>query len=112
MTDYAKLARTHFDHGASFDELRRWYPVVIESKTGRFAYLAEIDKIEETYIEKVEKLRAEYEKVENVDPAQPTYGELCRFLDNLSTGMLRLLMNAEIKWLSSLARNRYNTRRG
>jgi hypothetical protein len=57
------------------------------------------------------ELRAGYAKIQAVDPAAPTYGKICAFLDKMGDDMLRQVRDGEIKWLSSLAANRC-TRRG
>lgn len=64
-----------------------------------------------TNLEKlVSDLREEMAKVETIDPAKPTYGRLCRFLDSLDTDTLRLIRDADIKFMSALAANRVNQR--
>ena len=58
----------------------------------------------------IEELRAEYAKVERVDPSSPLYENLIDALDLLDTPKLQMLADAQIKWVSMLARNRVNRR--
>lgn len=51
-------------------------------------------------------LRAEYAKIDHVDPSQPSYGKLTTFLNGLSQPRLKQLATAEIKFVSKLAKNR------
>lgn len=52
------------------------------------------------------RLREEFGSIETINPEQPTYGKLCEFLDSCSNDYLKFLRDADIKWVSSLARNR------
>jgi hypothetical protein len=58
----------------------------------------------------IEELRAEYAKIERVDPSSPIYENLLMALDLLDTPKLEMLADAQIKWVSMLARNRVNRR--
>lgn len=64
-----------------------------------------------TFNEQVVILREEYAKVDKLDPSEPTYGELCKFLDTVDDVKLQQLADAKIKWLSMLAFNRLTRRR-
>jgi hypothetical protein len=55
-------------------------------------------------------LRGEYERIETIDPCQPTYDKLCETLDAMPDALLMQIANAEIKFMSLLARNRCNRR--
>jgi hypothetical protein len=55
-------------------------------------------------------LRKEYGAIERMDPASPLYENLLNGLDLLETPKLQMLADAEIKWLSMLARNRITRR--
>ena len=59
-----------------------------------------------TFDEQVVILREEYAKVDKIDPSEPTYGQLCKFLDTMDDVKLQQLADAKIKWLSMLANNR------
>lgn len=59
-----------------------------------------------TFDEQVVVLREEYSKVDRIDPSEPTYGQLCDFLDTMDDVKLQQLADAKIKWLSMLANNR------
>lgn len=52
------------------------------------------------------KLRAEYAGIATVDPDGPTYPKICAMLDGMTQEALKQLAGADIKFLSSLARNR------
>ena len=54
----------------------------------------------------IDGLKNEYEKIKKIDPNHPTYTKLTRILDSLDQAQLKQLVKAEIKWISSLARNR------
>jgi len=56
----------------------------------------------------VEHLRVAYGAVDRVDPTSAAYTGLCKLLDTLSQDDLKTLRDANIKWISSLARNRVN----
>lgn len=55
----------------------------------------------------IDKLRKEYSTINKVDPSLPTYKKLTDLLDKLNNDQLKQLMDADIKFISSLARNRY-----
>ena len=58
----------------------------------------------------VNKLRKAYDGIQGIDPASPTYKKLISLLDSLSLEQLQTLVNAKIKFVSGLARNRVNRR--
>ena len=55
-------------------------------------------------------LRNNYGHIQSIDPEGGTYEKLCDFLDGLSDDHITILKDARIKWVSSLARNRYYRR--
>lgn len=63
-----------------------------------------------TFEEQIVQLREEYSKIERVDPSLPIYENLINALDMLDTPKLQMLADAQIKWLSMLARNRVQRR--
>jgi hypothetical protein len=54
----------------------------------------------------VENLRAAYGAVDRVDTTGAHYRNLVKLLDSLSQTDLRILRDARIKWISSLASQR------
>jgi len=58
----------------------------------------------------IEELRKEYATIERVDPSSPIYENLINALDLLDTPKLQMLADAQIKWVSMLARNRVTRR--
>ena len=56
--------------------------------------------------EMVAGLRAAYGAVTSVDPSSGAYYGLVELLDNLSQDDLRILRDANIRWISSLADER------
>lgn len=54
----------------------------------------------------IEELRAEYSKIDLVDPGSPIYQNLITALDLLDSPKLEMLAGAQIKWVSMLACNR------
>ncbi|OGO33100.1 MAG: hypothetical protein A2Z03_02210 [Chloroflexi bacterium RBG_16_56_8] len=54
----------------------------------------------------LEALRTAYGKISTIDPAGGGYKNLCKFLDAQDATTLRILANAEIKFVSKLAANR------
>lgn len=54
----------------------------------------------------IETLRNGYAKIERVDPLGQSYEKLTSFLDGLSKENLQILVDAKIKWVSMLAKNR------
>lgn len=54
----------------------------------------------------VAQCRAAYGKLETIDPTSPGYQRLCALLDRMTQEQLRALAEAEIKFVSKLARNR------
>jgi len=60
--------------------------------------------------EQIAILRKEYGAIERVDPSSAIYENLINALDLLDTPKLQMLADAQIKWVSMLARNRVNRR--
>jgi len=58
----------------------------------------------------VHELRENMAEIETIDPIGPTYKRLTNFLDTLDTDTLRLIRDADINFMSHLARNRVNER--
>jgi hypothetical protein len=56
--------------------------------------------------QQIEELRAAYGAIERMDPSHPLYENLINALDLLDTPKLQMLADAQIKWVSTLARNR------
>ncbi len=54
----------------------------------------------------INQLRTEYEKINSIDPCEPSYMKLCNLLGKLSQDDLKVLAKANIKFVSKLARNR------
>lgn len=59
----------------------------------------------------IEELQKEYATIERMDPSSPIYENLINALDLLDTAKLQMLADAQIKWVSMLARNRVNRRK-
>jgi hypothetical protein len=57
----------------------------------------------------IEALRSEYAKINTIDPSGPSYRTLVVLLDKLPQDNLKQLAEANIKFVSSLARNRVKT---
>jgi hypothetical protein len=51
-------------------------------------------------------LKAEYGKINKIDPDSPSYKKLTKMLDSIPDDMLKKLSNADIKFVSALAKNR------
>lgn len=51
-------------------------------------------------------LRAAYNSIDRIDPCGEACRELCQFLDDRTDLELQELAQAQIKWVSGLARNR------
>jgi hypothetical protein len=60
--------------------------------------------------EQIAILRKEYGAIERVDPSSTIYENLINALDLLDTPKLQMLADAQIKWVSMLARNRVTRR--
>jgi len=58
----------------------------------------------------IEVLRKAYGSIEKIDPCTVEYKNLITLLDSLSTKKLMILADAQIKWVSMLARNRVSSR--
>ena len=58
----------------------------------------------------VDTLRAAYSEINLVDPASTAYTGLSKLLDSLSQDDLKLLRDADIRWISSMAEDRLNYR--
>jgi hypothetical protein len=54
----------------------------------------------------LDQLRAFYGAIPAIDPAMPTYGRLIATLDAMTDANLRQIADADVKFLSALARNR------
>lgn len=54
----------------------------------------------------LEQLRAQYAKIESVDPSQPAYNKMTGLLNSLSQPRLKQLAKANVKFVSKLALNR------
>jgi hypothetical protein len=68
-------------------------------------------KTEETMTEsfsasQIAKLKAEYSKINTIDPSSDTYKKLIAMLDRLDLKSLQSLAGAEVKFVSKLAQNR------
>lgn len=59
----------------------------------------------------VDKLRASFAGINTIDPDSPTYAKLLALLDKLSEKQLQELVDAKIKFVSGLARNRINRKK-
>lgn len=62
------------------------------------------------WLVQVEELRDAYGSIERMDPSSPLYENLLKALDLLDTPKLQMLADANIKWVSMLARNRVQRR--
>ena len=51
-------------------------------------------------------LRAEFAKIERIDPCLPTYDKMIKLLDGMPIEQLRQIHQANIRFLSKLAANR------
>ena len=60
--------------------------------------------------QQIAELRTAYGTLERVDPSSPVYENLLKALDLLDTPKLQMLADAQIKWVSMLARNRVTRR--
>lgn len=67
--------------------------------------LLEMDKFTDDHLD---KLRKSYSTINKIDPSHPTYTKLTKKLDSLPHEHLKQLANANIKFVSVLARNRVN----
>lgn len=56
----------------------------------------------------ITELRTRYGAIDRIDPEGNAYAGLCAFLDKLNRKDLQSLVDARIKWVSSLALNRLN----
>jgi hypothetical protein len=56
--------------------------------------------------EMIEKLRQKYSTIKTIDPCGENYQKLCEQLDQMESKLLVQLRDANIAFLSSLARNR------
>lgn len=56
--------------------------------------------------EQIEKLKAEYDTMQKIDPTSSSYKKLIALLNNLPQDHLKQLASADIKFISSLAKNR------
>lgn len=54
----------------------------------------------------VASLRKAYGNIDRIDPSSQSYKKLTDFLDKLPKDMLEMLAQADIKWVSMLAKNR------
>ena len=54
----------------------------------------------------IERLRSGYANINTIDPSKPTYGNLIILLNRLDKDQLKQLADANIKFVSKLARNR------
>ena len=60
--------------------------------------------------QQIAELRTAYGALERVDTSSPVYENLLKALDLLDTPKLQMLADAQIKWVSMLARNRVTRR--
>ena len=56
--------------------------------------------------EQLSSLKAEYSKLDKIDPAGSTYKKLESMLNNLPQPLLKQMVDADIKFVSGMARNR------
>ena len=70
---------------------------------------SEFDPLEESFSDaQVAKLKAEYSKINTIDPSSDSYKKLIAMLDKLDKPALEKLAGADIKFISGLAKNRVN----
>lgn len=67
-----------------------------------------INELDKFSSKQIDVLRKGYGDINKINPSSPTYKKLTTLLDNLSLDKLKQLSNADIKWVSMLARNRVN----
>lgn len=56
--------------------------------------------------EQLDTLRKEYSKIKRIDPTSKAYQIMISLLDSLNAKQLKQILDANIPWLSTLARNR------
>lgn len=67
----------------------------------------EVEAVEESFSDaQISQLRGEMSKISGIDPASPTYKKLVDMLNNMGMKELTKLADANIKFISGLARNR------
>jgi Ca2+-binding EF-hand superfamily protein len=70
---------------------------------------SEFDPLEESFSDaQIARLKAEYSKINTVDPSGDSYKKLTAMLDKLDKPTLEKLAGAGIKFVSGLAKNRVN----
>lgn len=69
----------------------------------------ELDEAEKFSKSQLDRLRAEYGKIDTIDPTSPTYKKLNKFIDSMSKEQLKMIGDANIKWLSRKAKFRLKT---
>jgi len=52
------------------------------------------------------QMRKSFSKINKVDPGQPTYNKMIKYLDRLPQSLIKQIAGARIKFLSGLASNR------
>jgi len=73
------------------------------------AIKSEFDPLEESFSDaQIAKLKAEYSKINTIDPSGDGYKKLTAMLDKLDKPTLEKLAGAGIKFVSGLAKNRVN----
>lgn len=63
----------------------------------------ELDEMYKITPDMLKKLRAEYGKIDKINPDSPVYAKLKKFIASMNKDQLKTIADADIKWLSMLA---------
>ena len=83
--------------------------IALQKKKAAVKVKEDIDELEESFsTAQIDRLKAEYSKISTIDPSGESYKKLIAMLDKLDHASLKKLADANIKFVSGLARNRVN----
>ena len=86
------------------EALKKWRAKRPDAEIIGISRAKQVDEGNNEFI--VSTLRSAWNSIDRVDPDNPHYNKLIRLLDSLSQETLKELVDAKIKFVSSLARNR------
>jgi len=85
--------------------------IALQKKKSAVKVKEEADMTESFSASQIAALKAEYSKINTIDPSSDTYKKLIAMLDRLDAKSLEALANAGVKFVSKLAQNRVARRK-
>jgi hypothetical protein len=104
FTDGGKEERMTIKAATNKEALKKWRAKKPDAEIIGISRAKQVDESDNSFI--VSTLRSAWNNIDRIDPDNPHYNKLIRLLDSLSQETLQELVDAKIKFVSNLARNR------